>query len=146
MESALDPGDRRKGRRASEVAEHGIVCARVRPGHAAIVIDVSSEGALIETGHRLLPGTIVVLHFETLDRRESVRGRVLRSTVAAVRANGMSFRGAVRFESPLTCVALSCAPEYPVPGPGALAVHERESATRNEDLGQSGTTGNVQRF
>jgi len=132
MESALNPADRRQSRRASDLAEHGIVCARVRPGHAAIVIDVSPEGALLETGHRLLPGTVVVLHFETLDRRESVRGRVLRSAVAGVRASGISYRGAVRFDSPLTCMPLPCAAEYPVRAPGALAVHERESVTRDK--------------
>jgi hypothetical protein len=145
MESVVDPDDRRRRRRASDVADHGIVCARVRPGHAAIVVDVSPDGALIETGHRLLPGTIVVLHFESLDRRESIRGRVLRSMVAGVRASGISYRGAIRFESPLTCMPLPAA-EYPVPASGALAVHARESATRDEDRGQSRTNANVERF
>jgi hypothetical protein len=146
MESAVDPGDRRQSRRASDVAEHGIVSARVRPGHAAIVIDVSPEGALIETGHRLLPGTIVVLHFESLDRRESVRSRVLRSTVAGVRASGISFRGAVRFESRLTCLSPAYSAEYPLPGSGALAVHERESSTRGDNPGQSRMDTDVERF
>ena len=133
MESVVDPAERRGRRRASEVAEHGIVCARVRPGHAAVVIDVSPDGALIETGHRLLPGTIVVLHFETLDRRESVRGRVLRSTVAGVRASGISFRGAIRFEAPLSCMRAVDTAEYQMPAARARAVHERESATREQD-------------
>jgi hypothetical protein len=128
------------------VAEHGIVCARVRPGHAAIVIDVSLDGALIETGHRLLPGTSVVLHFESLDRRESVRGRVLRSTVAAVRASGISFRGAIRFESPLSCLRPAHGPAYPLPITRALAVHERESATRDDRLMEANANGDVERF
>src|SRR5204862_363148 len=74
-EGQVGAGERRRQRRASDVADHGIVCARVRPGHAAIVVDVSPDGALIDTSHRLLPGTMVVLHFESVDRRESVRGR-----------------------------------------------------------------------
>jgi hypothetical protein len=144
MESAVDATERRQNRRAGDVAEHGIVCARVRPGHAAIVIDVSPEGALIETGHRLLPGTLVVLHFESLTRRESVRGRVLRSTVAGVRASGISYRGAVRFETPLTCVSPSHSAEYPAAASRAFAVYERESATRSDNQDQPGTTANVE--
>jgi hypothetical protein len=146
MECVVDPGERRRSRRASDVAEHGVVCARVRPGHAAIVVNVSPDGALIETGHRLLPGTTVVLHFESLDRRESVRGRVLRSTVACVRASGISYRGAVRFESPLTCLRRPFTAEYPVPAPGALAVHEREAVTRDQLPEESRTNANVERF
>jgi hypothetical protein len=146
MESTVDAGDRRRHRRAADVAEHGIVCARVRPGHAAIVIDVSPDGALIETGHRLLPGTSVVLHFETLDRRESVRGRVLRSTVAGLRASGISFRGAIRFDAPLSGMPPAHAAEYPPPTARALAVHERESTTRDDRLMEANANGDVERF
>jgi hypothetical protein len=146
MESTVDGGERRRQRRTSDVAEHGIVCARVRPGHAAIVVDVSPDGTLIETGHRLLPGTVVALHFESLDRRESVRGRVLRSTVAGVRASGISYRGAIRFESPLSCLPSVHGAEYQVPAVAALAVHERESATREEGPIQSIASANVERI
>jgi hypothetical protein len=118
----------------------------VRPGHAAIVVDVSADGALIETGHRLLPGTVVVLHLESLDRRESVRGRVLRSAVAALRESGISFRGAVRFESPLTCLPSVYGEEYQLPAVAALAVHERESATREQSPLPSTRYANVERF
>jgi len=146
MESALDCGERRQSRRATDVADHGIVSARVRPGHAAIVIDLSPAGALIETGHRLLPGTTVVLHFESLERRESVRGRVLRSAVAGVRASGISYRGAVRFESRLTCTSLPSSAEYPVPESGAIADHQREWATRGDHPSHSRTNSDVERF
>jgi hypothetical protein len=142
----VDTGERRGQRRASDAVEHGIVCARVRPGHAAIVVDVSPDGALIETGHRLLPGTVVVLHFESLDRRESLRGRVLRSTVAGVRASGISYRGAIHFETPLTCLSSVRGPEYQLPAVDALAVHERESATREEGPLQSTAPANVERI
>jgi hypothetical protein len=146
MEATVDLGERRRHRRANDVAEHGIVCARVRPGHAAIVVDVSPDGALVETGHRLLPGTIVVLHLETLDRRESVRGRVLRSRVAGLRASGISYRGAIRFESPLCCMPPVFASEYQLPVVQPLAVHGRESATRSEGPLQSTANANVERF
>jgi len=146
MESMVDAGERRRQRRTSDAAEHGIVCARVRPGHAAIVVDVSPDGALIETGHRLLPGTVVALHFESLDGRVSVRGRVLRSTVAGLRTSGISYRGAIRFESPLTCLPSVHGAEYQVPEVAALTVHERESATRQEDPWKSTAPANVERI
>jgi hypothetical protein len=46
--------------RLDALEKHGIVSACVRPGYRARLIDVSAGGALIETSHRLLPGTSVV--------------------------------------------------------------------------------------
>jgi hypothetical protein len=78
--------------------DHGIVSVRIRPGHAAAVIDASSHGALLETTHRMLPGHHVELQVETEQTRANVRARVVRCAVAHVRANGLSYRGAVAFE------------------------------------------------
>jgi hypothetical protein len=154
MESGLTRPDRRRSRRASDAAEHGIVRARVRPGHAAVVIDVSPDGVLIETAHRLLPGTTVDVHLESEERRESVRGRVLRSAVARVRASGIAYRGAIRFESALTRVlpVQERAPHTAVPGSQvptddrAIALHEREMPTRLDGSAHAGANANVQRF
>jgi hypothetical protein len=130
MEAAVIQDERRRGRRACDPAEHGILCVRIRPGHAAALLDVSADGALIETAHRLLPGTIVVLHLESSERRESIRGRVLRSVVAGVHAHGIAYRGAIRFESTLTNLQPARAPEHRLPVDGAGILHERESPTR----------------
>lgn len=93
--------DRRQSFRRRGVEDHGIVAVRIRPGHHAVVIDVSDGGALIETAHRLLPGTPVELMMETSANKTAVRGRVLRSAVACVRPSSVSYRGAIGFDRAL---------------------------------------------
>ena len=90
--------DRRGMRRFDAQDAHGIVSACVRPGHRARLIDVSAGGALIETSHRLLPGTSVELQVETGTDRASVRGQVLRCAVVRVRPTWVSNRGAIAFD------------------------------------------------
>jgi hypothetical protein len=90
--------DRRLARRHSDTDAHGIVSTRVRPGHRAKLIDVSAGGALIETTHRLLPGTTVELHVETRSHRTNVRGRVLRCAIVIVRPSWVCYRGAIGFD------------------------------------------------
>jgi hypothetical protein len=93
--------DRRHMRRHSATEAHGIVAARVRPGHRATLLDVSAGGALIETACRLLPGASVELHVETAQHRTCIRGRVLRCTVVGVDSTLICYRGAIRFEDRL---------------------------------------------
>ena len=93
--------DRRLTRRHLHSDEHGIVSTKVRPGHRAKLIDVSAGGALIETSHRLLPGTSVELHVETRSHRTNVRGRVLRCAIVMVRPSWVCYRGAIGFDRPL---------------------------------------------
>jgi hypothetical protein len=90
--------DRRCNKRRATVQDHGIVRARVRPGHVVALIDVSAGGALVETDHRLLPGTCVELHVERENRSASMRGRVVRCAVARVRPAAVSYRGAIAFD------------------------------------------------
>jgi hypothetical protein len=90
--------DRRQTRRLLHSDEHGIVSTRVRPGYRAKLIDVSADGALIETNHRLLPGTCVELHVETRSHRTNVRGRVLRCAIVLVRPSWVCYRGAIGFD------------------------------------------------
>jgi PilZ domain-containing protein len=90
--------DRRGMRRLEAFEEHRIVSASVRPGHRARVIDVSAAGALIETSHRLLPGTAVDLQVESGTDRASVRGRVLRCAVVRLRPTWVCYRGAIAFD------------------------------------------------
>ena len=54
----------------------------MRPGDPSLMVDVSEGGALIETVHRLLPGTCVELHMETTERSATLRGRVSRCAVS----------------------------------------------------------------
>jgi hypothetical protein len=146
MEAVVVQDERRRSRRACDIAEHGILCARIRPGHTAALVDVSPDGALIETAHRLLPGTSVVLHFESSDRRESIRGRVLRSVVAGLHGHGIAYRGAIGFESPLTCLGPGHVSEQRLPADCARVLHQRESATRSGSQPTPEANVNVERI
>lgn len=100
METAISDRlpDRRARRRLKAFEDHRIVSASVRQGHPARVIDVSAEGVLIETSHRLLPGTIVELQVESGTERASVRGHVLRCAVVRLRPTWVCYRGAIAFD------------------------------------------------
>jgi hypothetical protein len=115
--------------RVRTVAQHGIEGARIRPGREAEVLDASPGGVLVETLHRLLPGTTVELQLTLGDRCASVRGRVMRSTVACLRSGGILYRGALAFERPLA--HLPALDGYAVPATAASEWrHGREDATR----------------
>lgn len=107
--------DRRRARRRRTIHDHGIVSARVRPGREASLLDVSAGGALVETTYRLLPGSPIELHVATNERRASVRGGVLRSAVVGVRATGMCYRSAIRFDHLLSWFVDGEAGGYGVP-------------------------------
>ena len=100
MDAALN--DRRTARRSNRIAEHGIVRARVTLGHEASVVDGSTSGALIETHHRLLPGTTIELYMETGEHRRSIRGAVVRCTVTQLHAGALWYRSAIAFDLPAT--------------------------------------------
>jgi hypothetical protein len=116
MEPAIErAGERRRTCRRRTAEEHGIVGARVRPGYDAVVIDISADGALVETVHRLLPGTCVDLLLDIVEERIAVRGQVLRCSVAAVLPWSIVYRGAILFECSLAWLrdgnAVPAAPE-----------------------------------
>jgi hypothetical protein len=92
------PRERRGARRLDAFEEHRIGSASVRPGHRVRLIDVSSSGALVETSHRLLPGTCVELQVEKGNDIASVRGRVLRCLVVRLRPTWVCYRGAIAFD------------------------------------------------
>jgi hypothetical protein len=95
--------DRRRSTRLQDT-EHGIVRARVRPGHDVAVIDASAGGLLIETDRRLLPGAAIDLQLATAAGTVAVRGCVLRCTVSRLRAAAVFYRGAIGFERHLPCL------------------------------------------
>lgn len=102
MEGALsDSVDRRRATRLHCVDSHGIVSIQLRPGHGAMLINICQDGALIETDHRLLPGTTAELLLERRQYRASVRGRVLRCSVVRLQASAMCYRGAIGFDRSL---------------------------------------------
>lgn len=123
--------DRRNFRRTG-IGEHGIISARVRPGHLATVIDVSAGGALIDVSRRLLPGASVELQFETAYRRSSLRGRVLRCAVTRLHPTAVSYRAAIAFDRQWPSFVERECSEYPVPSEERQpAPVERVSATQD---------------
>jgi PilZ domain-containing protein len=124
--------DRRRARRHARVEEHGIVAARVRPGHAAALIDVSADGALIETTRRLLPGASVELLLDTREVSAAVRGRVVRCTVSRVRSSSVCYRGAISFDRSLPWFVDDDRGGYDVPsGDNRSALPTRAEVTRH---------------
>jgi len=107
--------DRRHACRRHTFDQHGIEHARVRPGREVLIVNVSSGGVLVETPHRLLPGSPIELHLRTAEQRVSVRGRVLRCAVARLRADDLWYRGAIGFDLELPWFADRQEAGYDVP-------------------------------
>lgn len=91
---------------------HGVMSTKVRPGHRAVLVNISSAGALIDTHHRLLPGTNVELQLERNHYRANVRGQVLRCSVLRLRSASVWYRGAIGFDR--------CLPWFVDPEPAEL--------------------------
>ena len=124
--------ERRRAPRCQTLEEHGIVSARVRPGHEVVLLDVSAGGALVECACRLLPGSMVDMHLVSPGRCASVRGRVLRCTVVRLRASGVWYRGAVGFDRDLPWFLTHEISGYEVPTQEARqSLHRRGDATQD---------------
>lgn len=110
-----DRSDRRRAARRQTLEEHGIARALVRPGREVALVDVSAGGALVESTHRLLPGTLIDLHLASPGRAVSIRGRVLRCVVARLRPAGVRYHGAIKFDRDLPWFPDEDAAGYSVP-------------------------------
>ena len=98
----------------------------------AAVVDVSAAGVLLETNHRLLPGTSIDVYFARDARLPLVRGRVVRCVVARVGPDRVCYRGAVLFDRRLPWLAEDGNHGYSVPiCERRLMVVGRVSATRS---------------
>lgn len=107
--------ERRRARRRQTFDEHGVASARVRPGHDVALVNVSAGGALIETQRRLLPGSFIELQLTAGARSATLRARVLRCSVARLRASFISYCGAVGFDRDLPWFVDCEDIGYPVP-------------------------------
>jgi hypothetical protein len=83
-------------------AAPGLERARLRPGRTALIVDISSGGALIETDWRLLPGIRVEVQIGEPVPVFRVTGRILRCHVALLGRERIRYRGALMFEEPVT--------------------------------------------
>jgi hypothetical protein len=125
-------GERRRSVRRRAEDDHGIVSTRIRPGYPARLIDVSAGGVLLETPHRLLPGRAVELQIDGRGQSATIRGCVVRSMVARVRAASVSYRGAIAFERTVPWLAEATAPDgYGVPASESSIARERAAVTQS---------------
>ncbi len=118
--------ERRHAARLTAADGTAVPPVRIRPGHAASIIDISAGGALVESERGLSPGTHIELQMDIGARRWSVRGRVLRCAVAQVHAAGVRYRSAIAFEQQVPWPARPDG--YPVPG-----------VRHSDDCGEAGT-------
>jgi hypothetical protein len=96
--------------RARVAPEGPPIGARIRPGYPADVLDISADGALVDTAHRLRPGTVVDLQVETPAYRAQVRARVVHARVSDLGADRVRYRGGLAFERALDGLASSIEP------------------------------------
>jgi hypothetical protein len=108
--------ERRRHARRGRSQQHGIARARVRPGHAVTVIDISGSGALVETSHRLMPNANVEVHLERDGATTlTARARILRCSVFRLHATVVHYRCAMAFEAVLPLFADDDSHGYLVP-------------------------------
>ena len=76
--------------------------ARLQPGLEAVLVDLSPDGALVETANRLRPGMKTVLVLKTRDGEVRAPAGVLRAWVSRILPDrGILYRGALRFDRPI---------------------------------------------
>jgi hypothetical protein len=98
-----DGGGRERRKRPRVPVQKGEVSGRIHTVNAAPIVDISENGALLDVGASLRPGTIYVvrLSFGT-DLHLSLRTRVVRTYVHSFQSNDkgesvVAYRAAVEF-------------------------------------------------
>ena len=81
-------------------APHRMTC-RIRPGHDALIVNLSANGVLVDTHRRLVPGGLVDVQIDAGGRRAVARALVLRSAVSVLLADDVTYWGALRFDRPV---------------------------------------------
>jgi len=94
------------------------------------VVDVSRGGVLFDTGQLLQPGGERQLEFVLTDESRRLRGRVVRSHVAALLPSGPRYRVAIKFHQPLELQDLS---EQPAPVEAAAQAGHPEGESQQTD-------------
>ena len=96
MDTALE--DRRESARFGfPLLEH--LRTTMRPGNTVVLKNLAAGGALVHSKRPLLPGTVVHLQIAGGAHTLRLDGRILRCGVAALGVEGVTYLGAVRFDS-----------------------------------------------
>lgn len=114
-------GDRRRAARVSYRDGHLPPLARIRPGRPVVVVDLSSNGALVEGPWRFRPGSRVEFLVKPEAEPLHVAARVLRCFVARLgRYQAVRYRAALSFERPIVVPPRrELLDGYQIPGSGA---------------------------
>jgi hypothetical protein len=96
-------GENRNAERHPAAAIPSITGLRISPhGAEASLVNISASGVLAECGVRLQPGSVVTVNFEGTFQPTSADGRVARSSVASVAANGgLRYHVGISFTRPI---------------------------------------------
>lgn len=92
---AIDTERRHEGRVAGGGPRFG-VGAVLRPGHAVVLVNISSRAALVESGARLRPGAHTELHLSGAGTRARVKARIDRCCVVGL--DPVRYHGVVMFD------------------------------------------------
>jgi hypothetical protein len=92
----IKPTERRRECRYSGGGTRWRPQAILRPGQPVILLNISSQSALVESASRLRPGARTEMQLAGSDTRVSVAARVDRCYVAALEP--MRYRGVVLFD------------------------------------------------
>lgn len=98
--------DRRRARRRMSGELPWLWTVKVPWGADVKVVDISSQGVLLETTSKITPGSTVDLQVLGQDTNLSVPARMTRSEVAAVDAKGVRYRVAAAFARDLHILGL----------------------------------------
>jgi hypothetical protein len=113
------PTERRHSPRRSGEALSWIREFRLRPRLDATLVNLSEEGAVIETSAYLCPGVRTFIHLAGPSGVWRVAGQVARSWVAPIVTEyGVRYRGALRFDRQIDLSARG-------PEPGPTRAHSR---------------------
>lgn len=83
------------------------VTARVLGGPHVRLIDLSQRGAQVETSLPLRPGRAVTIRFVTADTTVTLTGAVVRSSIAVLNADGVTYRAALSFAEDIVVCPLT---------------------------------------
>jgi CheY-like chemotaxis protein len=113
--------DRRRARRRSAGELPWLWTVKLPSGTNVTVVDISSQGVLLETASKITPGTAIDLRVIGQDTNVCVPARMMRTEVAAVDPMGVRYRVAAAFVSSLDIRGLEAQPVAGPVRPTALA-------------------------
>ena len=76
------------------------IAATLRPGNSAVLVNLSTGGALVHSERPLRPGSRVHVQLRSAGSVSRVAAQILRCGVASIGSSGVTYAGALKFDSP----------------------------------------------